>query len=233
MATATRGNKARRAKAQPPAAIKKGVSYGDLKPDSRNANMGTERGLGMLEHSLRTYGAGRSILVDKNGVVIAGNKTLDRAAELGLQLRVVETDGKELVVVRRADLDINTPEGRSLAVADNRVAEIDLQWNAEEMARLMGDGVPLDQFFFPDELEKLLAQPIQLEGEAGAVAPAPADMTVQPLQSPVRMVQLFLSTTTFSEFSAAVIRLADVYGTKNPTETVLACLREKVATLES
>ena len=46
--------------------------------DSRNANKGTERGLALLDKSLRQYGAGRSILVDKNGRVIAGNKTLYR-----------------------------------------------------------------------------------------------------------------------------------------------------------
>jgi hypothetical protein len=39
----------------------------DLVPDDRNANRGTERGATMVEHSLRTYGAGRSILIVKNG----------------------------------------------------------------------------------------------------------------------------------------------------------------------
>jgi hypothetical protein len=43
----------------------------DLRPDPRNANKGTERGLGMLEHSLRQYGAGRSILVDRQGYVLS------------------------------------------------------------------------------------------------------------------------------------------------------------------
>lgn len=34
-----------------------------LTPDDRNANKGTQRGTGMLEDSLRKYGAGRSILM--------------------------------------------------------------------------------------------------------------------------------------------------------------------------
>jgi hypothetical protein len=54
----------------------KSPSIRDLTPDPRNANKGSERGTGMLEHSLRSYGAGRSILADKHGVIIAGNKTL-------------------------------------------------------------------------------------------------------------------------------------------------------------
>ena len=56
----------------------------DLTPDPQNANKGTERGVEMLEQSLRSYGAGRSLLIDKNGVVIAGNKTLEAAASIGL-----------------------------------------------------------------------------------------------------------------------------------------------------
>ena len=46
----------------------------ELVPDDRNANKGTQRGLGMLEKSLRQYGAGRSVLIDKNGKIIAGKQ---------------------------------------------------------------------------------------------------------------------------------------------------------------
>lgn len=129
----------------------------DLVPDDRNANKGTERGLGLLDTSLRRYGAGRSILADKNGRVIAGNKTLERAAELGLGVRVVETDGNELVVVQRTDLDLKRDKAaRELAIADNRVAEIDLEWDADALKALGEDGVDLGAFFFPDELADLL-----------------------------------------------------------------------------
>ena len=80
-------------------------SIDDLTPDPRNANKGTERGAVQLENSLRDYGAGRSILVDKHGVVIAGNKTLEQAASLGLEVETIRTDGNKLVVVQREDLD--------------------------------------------------------------------------------------------------------------------------------
>lgn len=127
--------------------------------DDRNANKGTERGLGMLEHSLRTYGAGRSVLADKNGRIIAGNKTVERAQELGLPLEIIESDGKKLVVVRRTDLDLDSPEGRALAVADNRIAEVDLAWDPEVLAGLLSEGVPLDEFFLPHEIERLMVVP--------------------------------------------------------------------------
>lgn len=58
----------------------------DLQPDSRNANRGTQRGRGLVETSLQKYGAGRSVLVDRNGVLIAGNKTTEAAADFSPRL---------------------------------------------------------------------------------------------------------------------------------------------------
>jgi hypothetical protein len=54
----------------------------DLQPDAKNANKGTPRGNQMIEDSLREYGAGRSILLDKHGRIIAGNKTTGKKAVL-------------------------------------------------------------------------------------------------------------------------------------------------------
>lgn len=129
----------------------------DLTPDPDNLNRGTARGLYMLETSLRKYGAGRSILVDKNGVVIAGNKTLERAAELGFDIEVIKTDGKRLVVVQRTDLDMDDPAAKELAVADNRVAEVDLDYDPEVLARLL-EQADVSSFFVQDELDKILAK---------------------------------------------------------------------------
>jgi len=128
-----------------------------LRPDPRNANRGTERGRAMLEHSLRQYGAGRSILTDKNGVVIAGNKTLEMAEELGLPIREIETDGHELVVVRRKDLDLTTDaSARELAIADNRVGQINLDWDPVVLAEL-AEKVDLSGLWNEGELKELLA----------------------------------------------------------------------------
>lgn len=129
----------------------------DFIPDDRNANAGTVRGLAMLEDSLRDYGAGRSILVDKNNKVIAGNKTLSSAVDLGLtDAIVVPTDGKQLVVVQRVDIDLDTKRGRELALADNRVGEVDLSWDAGALQSLIDDGADVARFFDADELDILL-----------------------------------------------------------------------------
>jgi hypothetical protein len=129
-----------------------------LSLDERNANRGSERGRKMLEDSLRKLGAGRSVLVDRQGRVIAGNKTVETARKLGLkEIAVIETDGDTLVAVRRQDLDLQTDrKAVELAVADNRVAEIDLDWNPEVLASL---DIDLSQFWNEQELAALMAGP--------------------------------------------------------------------------
>ena len=62
----------------------------DLTADTRNANKGTARGAAMIRESLRSYGAGRSILLDRNGAIIAGNKTAENAGALGHKDVIIE-----------------------------------------------------------------------------------------------------------------------------------------------
>jgi DNA modification methylase len=121
-----------------------------------NANRGTERGRDMLEKSLRQYGAGRSILLDKHGRIIAGNKTAQTAAEIGLDdLVVVETDGKQVVAVKRMDLDLeNDDDARALAYADNRVAEVDLDFDPLQMV-MDRDAGKLPDFWTDEEIAEL------------------------------------------------------------------------------
>ena len=51
------------------------VDIRDIIPDDHNFNKGTEKGREMIEKSFRELGAGRSILLDKNNRIIAGNKS--------------------------------------------------------------------------------------------------------------------------------------------------------------
>lgn len=131
----------------------------DLIPDHSNANKGTERGRYALEASLRQYGAGRSILLDKNGRIIAGNKTAEVAADVGLEdVVIVQTDGKQIVAVQRTDLDIDSAEGRGLAYADNRVGELSLDWDAEQVLADLNAGVDLSGLFFDFEIDRILGR---------------------------------------------------------------------------
>lgn len=127
----------------------------DLRLDSKNANKGTQRGLAMLSDSIGQLGMGRSILADKNGVIIAGNKTFGRANDAGIKkIQTVHTTGDELVVVVRDDLDLEKDDrAMRLAIADNRVAEIDLDWNVDVLKDFPAE--VLDGFWDKKELELL------------------------------------------------------------------------------
>jgi len=131
----------------------------DLKPDKKNANKGTQRGRGMVEASLREAGAGRSIVVDKDGRIIAGNKTLEAWADIAGadDVVIVPTDGSKLVVVQRQDLDLNDDTGmaRKLAYYDNRAGEIGLEWDLEELSASMQNGLDLTAFWHQDEIDAL------------------------------------------------------------------------------
>lgn len=127
-----------------------------LQPDPHNANRGTVRGLGMVERSLQQYGAGRSILASQDGVILAGNKTYDRAVELGIPVQEIESDGTTLFVIKRTDLAYDDPRAKELAIADNRSSETGLEWDADALTVLADDGVDLSQFWFEDELSEVL-----------------------------------------------------------------------------
>jgi site-specific DNA-methyltransferase (adenine-specific) len=152
-----------------------------LLPDSRNANKGTARGKAMIERSLRQYGAGRSILIDKHGTIIAGNKTAENASAAGLEdVLIVQSDGKRLIAVQRMDLDLSTDQAaREMAIADNRTGEISLAWDTAALQELEID---LAQFWTPEELARLGGGEMipGLLGDENDVPEVPAEPTTQP-----------------------------------------------------
>lgn len=112
----------------------------DYKPLTRNPNKGTQRGTGILEQSVRELGAGRSILVDKNGVILAGNHAQEAFVNAGIDDVIeVETDGKKIVVVKRTDLDADSSAGKKMAIMDNRTSEQGLAWDAVVVEDLLNE----------------------------------------------------------------------------------------------
>jgi hypothetical protein len=98
-------------------------------------------------------------VLDKKGRVIAGNKALEVAIATGARdAIIVRSDGKSLIAVQRTDLDLERdPRAQELAIADNRVAELDLNWDPATLESLSRE-INLTEFWTPDELEGLLAR---------------------------------------------------------------------------
>lgn len=101
-----------------------------LKKDRRNYRVHDDRNKGIISRSLEECGAGRSILADSTGEIIAGNGVFEQAQKLGIKPKIVETNGDELVVVVRKDLKPNDEKRRTLALADNAASDTSA-WNAE------------------------------------------------------------------------------------------------------
>jgi hypothetical protein len=145
-----------------------------LKLDPHNANRGTDRGRRAVADSLAECGAGRSILVDRDGTVIAGNKTLEAAQALGLPVWVVESSGDELVVVQRTDLELDGEDQRArrLAYLDNRAGQLGLDWDTDQILADLEAGVDLSGLWDDTELDEMLGG-IAAAADAADAAAAP------------------------------------------------------------
>lgn len=115
---------------------KNGSASPEIKFDAHNFRFHNRENKKMIHDSLSELGAGRSIVMDNENELIAGNGVYEQAQKLGMPVRIVETDGTELVVVKRTDLATDDLKRKKLAAADNAISD-HVEWNAEEL-RLSG-----------------------------------------------------------------------------------------------
>ena len=107
--------------------------------DDKNFNKGSENGAEMIRKSFQKFGAGRSILLDKNNRIIAGNKSVEFS---GIEdVLIVESDGTQLIAVKRTDIDLDSPQGREMALADNASAKANIVFDAELIEAELGEAV--------------------------------------------------------------------------------------------
>ena len=115
-----------------------------METNKKRFNKGTKYGRGLIKHSIQELGFGRSVLCDKNGVIIAGNHVYDTAVKLGKKVVTIDTQGDVLVVVRRTDLDANSKKGKELALLDNLTQEKNLEWDADMLHNSMIEDLSFD-----------------------------------------------------------------------------------------
>lgn len=94
-----------------------------IKFDKRNYRKHNDRNKELIKKSLEECGAGRSIVIDNDDEIIAGNGIYEQAQALNIPVKVVETDGSELVVVKRTDLSTDDEKRKKLAVMDNSTSD--------------------------------------------------------------------------------------------------------------
>ncbi len=127
----------------------------DLKPDPQNARKHTPRNVAMIETSIQRSGFGRSVLLANDGTIIAGNATVDAAAQAGLDdVLVIESDGTKVIAIKRTDVDPGSSRFHDLAIADNRAAELS-SWDGPVLAAL-AETVDLPSYFSSEELAHVI-----------------------------------------------------------------------------
>ena len=137
----------------------------DLKQDKRNYRKHDQRNLDLIKKSVDEVGLGRSVVIDNENEIICGNglvSTLDK----NTPVRVIETDGSELVVVKRTDLNTNDDKRKQLAIMDNSSSdssEFELDLLQEDFdTEILGEwgielpaGIDVDELF-KEEKEQLV-----------------------------------------------------------------------------
>lgn len=124
-----------------------------IKQDKNNARIHGEKNKNLIRKSIQELGAGRSIVIDNEDFVIAGNGVFEQAEKLGLKTKIIESDGSELIVIKRTDLNYDDEKRRLLAIADNATADTS-EWNFEILTAAEIEEWEID---FEEEVEELTA----------------------------------------------------------------------------
>ena len=157
------------------------ASLNDLKHDHKNARKRTNQSATLIEESLKRYGAARSIVIDEDNRVLAGNGTIEGAKAAGIKnLRVIETDGTEIIAVKRTGLSEEEKVG--LALADNRTSDLS-DWDAD-MLKQLSEEQDITPWFEEDDLAEIIGEVEQLPAEgltdADDVPETPEDPITKP-----------------------------------------------------
>lgn len=157
------------------------TSINSLISDHKNARRRTDRSAELIKESLQRYGAARSIVIDEDNRILAGNGTIEGAKAAGIKsVRIIETEGDEIIAIKRSGLSEDDKVG--LALADNRTADLS-EWDQAMLHRLSEEH-DLSPWFEQEDLDELLAV-TELPPEEGKTDPddvpePPEDPTTKP-----------------------------------------------------
>jgi DNA modification methylase len=131
------------------------ASIFDLRSDHKNARKRTDRSATLIEESLKRYGAARSVVIDEDNRILAGNGTVDAAKRAGIsKVRVIETDGDEIIAVKRTGLTEDQKIG--LALADNRTSDLS-EWD-KEMLHQLSEEHDITPWFEAEDLAEIMGE---------------------------------------------------------------------------
>lgn len=188
----------------------------DLTPDPRNARKHTKRNLNMIEDSLRDAGPWRSISIDEDGVVFAGNGVVEAAGQIGIEkVTVVDAQPNEIVAVRRTGL--TEEQKRRYALRDNHAGDL-ADYDAEILRELGGltDGIfgddELAEMFEDADMEAILAEQIESErAEDKEVVPKRVEIRPVIVAEHVDVFERAMDATGIADRGEALIAVCRAY----------------------
>lgn len=144
------------------------MKVSELKQDGNNYRKHSDSNKRLIRKSIDECGYGRSVVVDADGVLIAGNGVAS-VSNKDTKVKVIETDGSELVVVKRTDLHTGDEKRKKLAMADNAAADA-VEWDADN---LQADGWTAEDLsdwgvFPPKEISEADVMGLFEEAEQGS-----------------------------------------------------------------
>jgi hypothetical protein len=142
----------------------------DFRPQARNANKHTQRGIGLLEKSIQRDGWIDAQTTAADGETISGSARLEVAADKfadgngKINPIVVESDGTRPVIVVRTDIpNADSPKAKRLAVAANQIAATD--WNPDGvLLQALADGDKQIRDMFGDDEWGEIVNPDEFSG---------------------------------------------------------------------
>lgn len=150
---------------------------------------------------------------------------MQAAVDKGIPIRVIQTDGKELVVVQRTDLDLTTDKAaKELAIADNRIAQLDLDFDPDVLLGFREEGVDLAQFWNDGELAALLHNEDPLSYDNEQRGKTPTDQLDIFLNATIKQIVLYFQNDEYDDVVGRLHRILNETKLTNHTAVFLRML---------
>lgn len=131
-----------------------------FRPQRRNLNKHKQRGMSTLETSMRKLGYVAPMTAAADGEIIDGSARLETSAIVfDDDVLVIHHDGTKPVIMVRDDIaSADSPEAREISIAANRVAQLNLDWDVEQLLADAQAKLDLQGLFEQSELDAMLAE---------------------------------------------------------------------------
>lgn len=108
-------------------------------------NKGSINWMKILVKSISQLGCARSVVADANNTIIVGEKVVKAAHKANVKkIRIIETEGDELIVVKRTDILAGTRNAYNISLVDNLSQSKNLIWDVDKILSTMDANLSFD-----------------------------------------------------------------------------------------